>query len=228
MQVEFHQLSLRYEALRIAEPARQARMTASIAEAGQHTPVLMVALRSRVTRLEALLAGILSYSRAGRVVDAPEEIDLGALVKDVADMHVPGSFTVEIGELPVLASSRTSLEQIFGNLFSNAVRHHDRGRGVITVSAQERGAFYEFTVQDDGPGIPPEFQDKVFEMFQTLKPRDAAEGSGLGMAIIKKLIEWQGGRIWVESSSNVRGTAIHFLWPREFKTEKSACAFIKP
>ena len=177
-------------------------------------------LRSRVARLEALLAGILSYSRAGRVVEAPEKIDLGALVKAVADLHVPGSFTVEIGDLPVLLTSRTSLEQIFGNLFSNAVKHHDKGRGVIVVTAGDQGAFYEFIVKDDGPGIPPEFHEKVFEMFQTMKPRDQTEGSGLGMPLIKKLVEWQGGRVWIESRANERGTAIHFLWPREFKTAK--------
>jgi two-component system sensor kinase FixL len=177
-------------------------------------------LRSRVTRLEALLAGILSYSRAGRIVDTPEKIELGVLVNAVADLHVPDAFKVEMGDMPVLVSSRTSLEQIFGNILSNAVRHHDKETGVIIIRAAEKDGFYELSVKDDGPGIPPEFHTAAFEMFQTLKPRDKTEGTGLGMAIIRKLVEWQGGKVWIESDGETRGTAIHFLWPKTFKITK--------
>ncbi|MBU0800347.1 MAG: sensor histidine kinase, partial [Alphaproteobacteria bacterium] len=106
------------------------------------------------------------------------------------------------------------LEQVFQNLISNARNHHDRGKGVISVAAGEEGQFYEFRVTDDGPGIAPEFHDRIFKMFHTLKPRDEKEGTGLGLAIVKKLVEWQGGRVWVTGAGkDGRGTCFHFTWP---------------
>lgn len=173
-------------------------------------------LRGRVARLEVLLDDILAYSRAGRIVDDPVEIDTRRLVESIAQTHMRDSFKVTIIDpMPVLFSPKTPLEQVFGNLISNASKHHDRASGTITVSARDKGDSYEFIVSDDGPGIPPEFHERVFEMFQTLQPRDKVDGSGMGMAIIKKLVEWRGGRVWIESVQGVRGTAIHFLWPKK-------------
>jgi two-component system, LuxR family, sensor kinase FixL len=172
-------------------------------------------LCGRVRDLETLLEDILSYSRAGRIVDDPLEIDTHDLAARVAETHVQSPFSVRIEDrLPVIVSSRTPLEQIFGNLLSNAVKHHDRKEGLIVLSAREANGFVEFIVRDDGPGIAPEFHDRVFQMFQTLQSRDKVGGSGLGLAIIKKLVEWQGGRVWIESDGKNRGAAIHFTWPR--------------
>lgn len=173
-------------------------------------------LRNRISRLEMLLDDILAYSRAGRLSGNSVTIDANELVGQIAQTHVPDSFTVSIkGALPTLISPRTPLEQIVGNLLSNAVKHHDKDHGAIEIEAREKDNFIEFIVRDDGPGIAPEFHEKVFQMFQTLKSRDKVSGSGLGMAIIKKLVEWQGGRVWIESpQKDGRGTAVHFLWPR--------------
>lgn len=177
-------------------------------------------LRTCVTRLEVLLDDILAYSRAGRIVDDAKEVDVGELVRQVAATHIPASFEVRLPpSLPKLHSPATPLMQIFGNIFSNAVKHHDRGGGVIEVRCQPLGQFYEFSVHDDGPGIPPRYHDRAFQMFQTLQSRDKVEGSGMGMAIIKKLVEWQGGRAWIESAEDRRGTAIHFLWPMNASAE---------
>ena len=171
-------------------------------------------LRTCVTRLETLLDDILAYSRAGRIVDDSKEIDVQELVGQIVQTHVPPSFQVKFPDkLPRLVSPPTPLGQIFGNILSNAVKHHDRVGGVIEVRCVQRGNFYEFAVLDDGPGIPPEYHELAFQMFQTLQSRDEVEGSGMGMAIIKKLVEWQGGRAWIESEEGKRGTAIHFLWP---------------
>lgn len=176
-------------------------------------------LRSRVSRLEVLLDDILRYSRAGHVVEQPKIVDARELLDSITSLHPWGTkFSVVCeGDMPVLNSPRTPLEQIFTNIIANAVKHHDRDSGKITITAQQRDEFYEFCVQDDGPGIPPEFHERVFGLFQTLKPRDQREGSGLGMSIIKKLVEWQGGRVWIVSKAGKRGTAIHFEWPRNFK-----------
>lgn len=173
-------------------------------------------LRKRVSRLESLLEDILAYSRAGRMVDEPVEVDTHELVTSVIQSHVSEKFTANIvGHLPILMSPRTPLEQIFGNLLTNACKHHDKGNGTITIQAHDKGYFYEFVVADDGPGIPPEFHARVFEMFQTLQPRDKVDGSGIGMSIIKKLVEWRGGKIWIKSEAGERGTELHFLWPKK-------------
>jgi signal transduction histidine kinase len=105
------------------------------------------------------------------------------------------------------------LQQILFNLIDNALRHHDRTEGEITLDAAEEGAFYRFSVADDGPGIPPEYEAKVFGMFQTLKPRDVKEGSGMGLAIVRKAIQQRGGEIHV-SANTPRGSIFTFTWPR--------------
>ncbi len=172
-------------------------------------------LHSRVTRLETLLDDILRYSRAGHVVEEARSIDTFELISTITKLNPWGeNFEIKCeGMMPVLTSPRTPLEQIFTNLITNAIKHHDRKNGKVTIKANQFRDHVEFIVQDDGPGIPPEFHERVFGLFQTLKPRDKVEGSGLGMAIIKKLIEWQDGRVWVESDGK-RGTCIHFEWPR--------------
>jgi len=171
-------------------------------------------LRSRTQRLDILLDDILSYSRAGRIIEEPISVDMNVLVRQVADTHLPKVFKIKFEKLPFLVSPITPLEQIFGNLFSNAVKHHDKETGTVVVAAFERDEYYEFVISDDGPGIPPEFHQRVFEMFQTLQPRDRVDGSGMGMAIIKKLVEWSGGKVWI-TAAEPRGTSIHFLWPRD-------------
>ena len=180
-------------------------------------------LCGRVTALETLLDDVLSYSRAGRIVDAPVRVDVQEMVDRLIQIHVPESFRVEVtGKMPVIFSPQTPLEQVFGNLLTNAVKHHDRGQGLIKIEARKTENFFEFSVQDDGPGIPPEFHERAFQMFQTLQSRDIVPGSGLGMAIIKKLVEWQGGRVWIVSEAGKRGTAVHFLWPEGSFSQRTA------
>lgn len=182
----------------------------------------MKLLRGRVSRLEMLLEDILQYSRAGRIVDEPVPVDTGEMVARIVEsINLPPGFSVTVDDvMPVVQSSYTPLEQVFMNLINNACKHHDRAEGKITVSAVDRGFYYEFAVSDDGPGIPAEFQERVFRMFQTLKPRDEKESSGLGLSIVKKLIEWQGGRVWIVSTAGQRGASFHFMWPKKFEVEE--------
>jgi signal transduction histidine kinase len=101
---------------------------------------------------------------------------------------------------------------VFLNLIGNALKHHDRPDGRIAITVQEQGEWYVFLVTDDGPGIPTAFHQKIFQMFQTLRPRDEVEGSGMGLAIVKKIVEGQGGTICVESDGVRRGTTMRFTW----------------
>lgn len=183
-------------------------------------------LRSRVRRLETMLDDILRYSKAGHVVEPPQTVDTGELIDNITRLHPWGdSFCISCaGAMPVLHSPRTPLEQIFTNLIANGVKHHDRPEGRVTVQAVEHPTHWEFVIEDDGPGIPPEFHERVFGLFQTLKPRDQREGSGLGMSIIKKLVEWQGGKVWIVSEAGRRGTAVHFEWPKDFQRRISHAA----
>ena len=172
-------------------------------------------LRNRVGRITTLLDDILKYSRAGRMTGDVESIDTGELIAQVAEPLVAsGKFRLEVAPgMPVLTSPRTPLEQVFSNLIANAIKHHDKGAGTIRVSAADRGAFFEFAIADDGPGIPPNLHERAFQLFQTLKPRDKTESTGLGLSIVKKLVEWQGGKVWIVSDGT-RGTEVRFLWKR--------------
>jgi signal transduction histidine kinase len=107
---------------------------------------------------------------------------------------------------------RTTLEQVIGNLFSNALKHHDTGDGHLFVNIREFDKCYEFIVADDGLGVPPEHRERVFQMFQTLQPRDVVEGSGMGLAIIRRIIEKQGGQIFLEDRAEGRGASFRFYW----------------
>jgi PAS domain S-box-containing protein len=177
-------------------------------------------LRARVGRLERFLDDILSYSRAGHTDEQVSETDVNAMVADLAQTHLPESFNLNVpAPLPRLVTFATPLRQVFANLVANAVKHHHKGGGQISITAMPSGSYYEFVVSDDGPGIPPDDQDRVFQMFQTLRPRDEVEGSGMGLALVKKLVEWQGGRVWIVSEPGKRGTEMHFLWPGEAPAE---------
>ena len=175
----------------------------------------MELLKSRVRRLESLLDDLLAYSRAGRGEADIDIVDTRLLVDELAALiSPPAGFRIEPGgDLPTIRTARAPLTQVLQNLIGNAVKHHDRpAEGLVRVDAVERADIVEFTVTDDGPGIPGQFHARVFGMFQTLKPRDEIEGSGMGLAIVKKLVERHGGSIWLDASRQGRGLAVHFTW----------------
>ena len=169
-------------------------------------------LRGRVHRMEALINGLLQYSRVGRIEEESATVAVSDLLEEVIDsLDPPPEFTIEVAAMPVLHTKRLPLLQVFSNLISNAIKHHHRSDGHVWLSAQDQGQAYEFTVADDGPGIAPEYQEKVFVIFQTLKARDKAENTGIGLSIVKKIIEAQGGSISVESRLG-QGSVFRFTW----------------
>ncbi len=181
-------------------------------------------LRSRVRRLESLLDDLLAYSRAGRMDQRSELVDTRSLLTGLAQLvSPPPGFEIVAGPgLPVIATHRAPLTQVLQNLLGNAIKHHDRpAHGHVWVRAERRESAVAFTVADDGPGVPPQFRERVFGMFQTLRPRDEVEGSGMGLAIVRKIIEHRGGTITLadlgpDSPAPVdgtRGLAVHFTWP---------------
>ena len=171
-------------------------------------------LKQRTARLNRLLEDLLEYSRAGRKVGQQSQTDCKALVKDIAALlGVPETFNLVAGEdLPLMNTYATPLEQVLRNLISNSIKHHPRPDGTITVTAEQHDEHYLFSVTDDGAGIPEKYADRVFEMFQTLRPRDEIEGSGMGLAIVNRIVKWQGGRIWFETPPDGVGTVFKFEW----------------
>lgn len=174
-------------------------------------------MNNRVERMENLLEDILAYSRAGRRNKEPEEIDLNSLIAEIWDCaRPPAGFQLHLRlEQPSITASRTLLEQTFSNLISNAIKHHDRADGEICISYDISDAQYHFSVTDDGPGIDPKFQHKIFQIFQTLRPRDEVEGSGVGLAIVKRNIVSSGGTVWLDSLQEQSGARFNFTLPRQ-------------
>jgi PAS domain S-box-containing protein len=173
-------------------------------------------LRTRVQRMGAMIDGLLEYSRAGRVKVAIETVAVMDLLTEVIDSLDPlPPFTVQIEPpMPVLKTKPLLLGQVFANLISNAIKHHHRPDGCVRVSAREQPEHYEFAVSDDGPGIAPEYHDKIFTIFQTIKTCDPQESTGIGLSIVKKIIEAEGGVIHLESQLG-KGSTFRFTWPKQ-------------
>lgn len=174
-------------------------------------------LRGRVQRMEALIDGVLQYSRAGRTTEPPETVPVRRLVSDVVELLAPPDriqFDID-PRLPTLETVRLPLQQVFLNLVSNAIKHAGAvGDPRIAIAGAREDAHWRFSVSDNGPGIAPAFHEKIWGIFQTLQPRDQVEGTGIGLALVKKIVESRGGSAWVESDEG-RGATFHFTWPDE-------------
>jgi len=173
-------------------------------------------LRGRVHRMEALINGLLEYSRVGRLHTATVKVSVAQVLDEVIDsLSPPQTFTIEVGaNLPELVTERLPLEQVFSNLIGNAIKHHPQMDGKVQISVREQDEFYEFAVADNGSGIDPQYHEKVFGIFQTLEARDKSENTGIGLAIVKKIVESQGGSIWIESQLG-QGATFRFTWPKK-------------
>ncbi len=178
-------------------------------------------LNGRVRRMEKLLDDLLTYSRAGRVRHAPELVDTQLVVQEAVEyLNLPQGFDVEIaGPLPTLYTERVPLATVFRNLIENAYKHHDHPScGAVRISAEEQAAAVVFAVSDNGPGIDPAYHARIFVMYQTLKPRDQVEGSGIGLPVVKKIVESRGGAVRLESAVGA-GTTFFITWPKQQATE---------
>lgn len=181
----------------------------------EETQQQMNLLRGRVHRMEALINGILQYSRIGRVKTESAVVSVKALLADIIDsLAPPPEFTITVeSEMPTFLTQRLLLEQVFANLISNGIKHHDRHNGQIQISVQDQGEFFEFAVADDGPGIEPQYHQKIFTIFQTLQARDQVENTGIGLSLVKKIVESQGGIVRLNSQEG-QGATFRFTWPK--------------
>ncbi|HRE41559.1 MAG TPA: ATP-binding protein [Ignavibacteria bacterium] len=172
-------------------------------------------LRGRVQRMEDLINGILEYSRAGRTKTNLSDLNLHDFVKDIVDnLAPPENFEIQISDdLPIGKFDKLAMEQIFQNLISNAIKYNKNENPTITVSVEDCDKSFIFCVSDNGNGIDKQFHDKIFIIFQTLQARDKFESTGVGLAIVKKIIEEKGGKIWIESEPG-NGAKFYFELPK--------------
>ncbi len=171
-------------------------------------------LSGRVVRLQMLISGLLAYARLGRGEMVAEDVDVAACVADIVSLLDPApGFTVTCeGVMGIIRTFRTPFELVLKNLVSNALQHHDRDEGRVGVSMRLLDRIAEIRVSDDGPGIEERFHEAIFVIFKTLQPRDEFESAGIGLAMVKKQVTENGGRIWVESSRPARGSTFVFTW----------------
>lgn len=170
-------------------------------------------MQSRVNRMDGLIQGLLEYSRVGKKLTPKKIVNVGDLVNDVIDSLSPSSgFTINVADnMPTLKTQALLLRQVFSNLISNGIKYHPQNSGKITISVEEQDECYQFGVCDDGLGIEPQYHERIFSIFQTLQARDTFESTGIGLSIVKKIVEGQGGKIWVESQLG-EGATFYFTW----------------
>ena len=182
------------------------------AESREHLQLL----KGRVHRMEALIDGILSYSRAGRVREPAATVDVRALIDEVVELLAPPT-TVSfafVSELPTIETERVPLQQVLMNLIGNAIKYNPSAFPRIEMACvPDAHDMLRFSIADNGPGIAPQYHEKIWQIFQTLAARDKVEGTGIGLSVVRKLVESRGGRAWVESEVG-HGTTFYFTWPR--------------
>jgi len=180
----------------------------------------MELLRGRVRRMEALINGLLQYARAGKTNKGIVKTDIEVLVrKTIAKIDGAERVILEIPEdIPVIETYREPLSQIIYQLIDNSIQHHDNKREIrISIRVKERENRYEITVKDNGPGIEERYYKKVFTIFQTLQARDKKESNGVGMALVKKVVDIYGGAISIKQVEE-GGTSVVITWPKIFTT----------
>lgn len=173
-------------------------------------------MTTRVKRMNDLIQGILQYSRIGRREEERIDIDLSALVSEVIDMiSVPDDISVTIDDqLPTVHGNKIRLEQVFQNLIGNAIKYMDKEAGKIHIGCSRKGESWQFKIADNGPGIEKKHFEKIFQIFQTLNSRDNTESTGVGLSVVKKIIELYGGEIWLKSEID-QGTTFYFTLPQK-------------
>ena len=168
----------------------------------------------RAGRMQRLISGLLEYARTAQTLE-PSPVDTRQLLEHAIELAQTerGNVEVEIaGEMPTMRTDAELFRQIFQNLIGNAIKHHDKEHGRVTISYERHADEHVFAVSDDGPGIAPAYHDRIFEIFQTLRSKDEAEASGVGLSIVKKAVDALSGTIEIVDSQE-RGATFRVALP---------------
>jgi len=172
-------------------------------------------LLTRTKQMSALIDDILRYSRLGQSSSEKQQVDLNTILTElVEEIDQPENIEVIIeNELPTITCEKIHIIQVFRNLLNNAAKYIDKPRGQIKIGCVEQDGFWKFSIVDNGPGIDEKYHEKIFKVFQTLTPCDRVKGTGIGLSIVKKLVEVNSGRAWVESEIG-KGSSFFFTLPK--------------
>jgi signal transduction histidine kinase len=173
-------------------------------------------LRGRAARMDKLINSLLELARIGRARQRPERVDVTELLHETIDMLGPEhpARVLIVGAMPTLVAERVALQQVLLNLIGNSLRHAERKDVEVRVTANERENEVEIAIADNGVGIPVEHRERVWQIFQTLNARDAVEATGTGLAIVKKQVDANGGRAWIDDPTGAQGATVRFTWPK--------------
>ena len=172
-------------------------------------------IKGRLMRAENMIRGILAYARVGKENPETEFVNLNALLQDIIENLVirPGLIVEVQKDLPEMYTEKIPLQQVLSNLISNAIKYHDKPQGYVKVYVRNHPDHHEFFVEDNGPGISKTYHEKIFAIFQTLEARDSFESTGIGLAIVRKILDDRKMKIKVDSEPG-RGTTFSFTWPK--------------
>ncbi|MEO6301552.1 MAG: ATP-binding protein [Bacteroidia bacterium] len=174
----------------------------------------LILIKGRTLRLENMINGLLEYARIEKTRKGIELVNTDLMIKDLKELLIPSKFSLSIKNvLPVMHVEKLHIEQVFANLISNAVKYNNNEHPEIIIDYNDAGKYHQFSVLDNGPGIDKEYFGKIFEIFQTLQERDAFESTGVGLAIVKKIVDDNKGTINVESELG-KGARFVFTWPK--------------
>lgn len=175
-------------------------------------------IKKQVLLAQGLIGGILSYSGLSEEPDHPQTVDVLELLDSLRTMHaIEFSQLILSGDFPVFVTHQTQLTQVFMNLIGNGFKYHESpADAVVTVRTEtvEMEGYYRFSVEDNGPGIDQKYHEKIFDIFATLQPKDHSMSSGVGLAIVKKLVNQHGGHIGIRSAPG-EGSRFYFDWPQQ-------------
>jgi signal transduction histidine kinase len=168
-------------------------------------------------RMQLLINDLLDFSRVGRLGGAKVPTDSGAAaraaVENLSAAIEDAGATVTIGDLPRVLGSPSQLTQLFQNLVENAVKFRGEDPPHVRIDAVERDGMWEFSCADNGIGVDPKYADRIFLIFQRLHPRDVYAGTGIGLALCRKIVDYHGGRLWLDTGTNGRGTTFRWTLP---------------
>jgi signal transduction histidine kinase len=173
-------------------------------------------LVQRTERMSMLISGILQYCNLGRITGTKEYVNTDEVVRQaIAKAAPPENVKVSIeGQLPVLIADKEQILQVFENLIGNAVKFMDKPAGIVKIACDEEDDFWKFSVTDNGPGIDEKYHEKIFKIFQTLARRDELETTGIGLSLVRRIVELYNGKVWVESEVG-QGSTFFFTLAKE-------------
>ncbi len=171
-------------------------------------------MQEKVESMDRLISGILKYSSVTSDYQELTSVDFNQVINEIKEIiFIPDHVQIKVPEpLPSLMADRTKIHQLFQNILSNAVVHIEREKGLVQIEATDMGSHWQFSIADNGVGIPKEHHERIFKIFQSAGTKEGS--TGIGLSIVKKIIDLYQGKIWLESTVG-KGTTFYFTLKKE-------------